>query len=205
MIVMPSNNNGIQVGYLAGKYPGKLAHLYSPGGQRGPYKFMPYALDNGAFGAGDAWAPEPWIALMDWARLSAQAPLWVLVPDVVGSREGTLERWRQYAPVAEKYGWPLAFAVQDGMNILDVPQGASVVFVGGSTEWKWRTARSWCKAFRHVHIGRVNSFRRLKMAEEWGAKSVDGTGWTRGDQRQWRGLVAFLDGYAPQQLSLEVA
>jgi hypothetical protein len=203
VIVMPSNNNGLRVGYLAGKYPGRLGHLYSPGGQRGPYGFMPYALDNGAFGGGDAWKPEPWVALLEWARLSGQAPRWVLVPDVVGSKSETLERWHEFAPIARQFGWPLAFAVQDGMNILDVPKGTSVVFVGGSTEWKWRTAPSWCKAFPRVHIGRVNTFRRLRMAESYGAESVDGTGWTRGDQSQWDGLVAFLEGNHPEQLSLD--
>lgn len=197
MLVMLSNNNGIRVGHLAGKYPGQIGHLYSPGGQRGPYDFMPFALDNGAFAAfthKTEWPLEPWLHLLDWAKLSGQRPKWVLVPDVVADRKATIARWMQYSPVAARYGWPLAFAVQDGMDYRDVPVAASVVFVGGSTEWKWRTLPDWCARVKRVHVGRVNTYRRLKFADQCGAESCDGTGWTRGDQRQWRGLCAFLDG-----------
>lgn len=31
MIVMPANNSKLEVGYLAGKYAGRLGHLYGPG------------------------------------------------------------------------------------------------------------------------------------------------------------------------------
>lgn len=135
LTVMLANNTGIQIGYLAGKYPGKIGHLYSPGAQRGPYPFIEYGLDNGAFGRKD-FQLEAWLKLMAWAKLSGQRPNWVLVPDVVADRVGTLARWREYSPVAARYGWPLAFAVQDGMEARDVPSNAEVVFVGGSTFWK---------------------------------------------------------------------
>ncbi len=91
-----------------------------------------------------------------------------------------------------RYGWPLAFAVQDGMTVEDVPGDADVIFVGGSTEWKWRTVAMWCAAFQRVHVGRVNTYRRLWECHDAGAESIDGTGWTRGDQRQYRGLLAYL-------------
>jgi hypothetical protein len=63
MIVMPANNTGIWVGYLAGRFPGRIGHLFSPGAQRGPFGFMPYAIDNGVFAKGDAWEEEHF-----WAR-----------------------------------------------------------------------------------------------------------------------------------------
>ena len=194
MVVMPSCNAGIRIGYLAGRYPGTLGHLFSPGDQKGPFAFMPYALDNGVFGAGDKWVAEPWIKLLEWAKLSGQMPLWTLVPDAVGDRPLTLKRWTDFRKTAASYGWPLAFAVQDGMKASDVPKRADVVFVGGTTEWKWRTMAEWCRRFARVHVGRVNSFKRLVECEEAGAESADGTGWTRGDQVQWRGLEAFVRG-----------
>ena len=55
------------------------------------------------------------------------SPRWVLVPDVVADREATLAKWEQYAPVAVRYGWPLAIAVQDGMTPADIPAGAEVI------------------------------------------------------------------------------
>ncbi len=193
MVLMLANNTGIRVGYLAGRFPGAIGHLYSPGAQRGPFPFCEYALDNGVFAKGNDWTPGPWVKMLDWARLSGQRPLWNLVPDFVADREETLRRWEQYAPVARSYGWPLAFAAQDGMEPSDVPPDADVVFVGGSTDWKWNTYRDWCAAFPRVHIGRVNTYRRLFDCYDAGAESTDGTGFTRGDQRQWRGAVAFLE------------
>lgn len=200
MMVMPANNTGIRIGHLAGKFPGRMGHLFSPGAQRGPFGFMPYALDNGAFAKKDAWEESEWIDLLDWAKLSGQRPLWAIVPDVVGDRIRTLRKWDLYAPRLAAYGWPLAFAVQDGMTEEDVPNEAAVVFVGGTTEWKWRTVAMWCSAFRSVtsrcksvHVGRVNEYRRLWECHDAGAASCDGTGWTRGDQRQARGLVAYLE------------
>lgn len=191
MIVMLANNTGIRTGYLAGKYSGKIGHLISPGSERGPFEFINYSLDNGAFRP-QGFQAEPWLKLLEWAKLSGQAPSWVLVPDVVGDRDGTLANWREYSPVAARYGWPLAFAVQDGMEARDVPRNAEVIFVGGSTFWKWRTVSEWCKAFQRVHVGRVNVYRRLWECHDAGAESVDGTGWMRGDQRQYRGLCAYL-------------
>ncbi len=196
VIVMPANNTGIQVGWMAGRFPGKVGHLFSPKAQRGPFVFMPYALDNGAFGAfsaGTEWDEVPWFELLDWARLSGQAPRWALAPDVVADRIRTLRKWDIYAPKLARYGWPLAFAVQDGMSAEDVPSDADVIFVGGSTEWKWRTVAMWCGSFPRVHIGRVNTYRRLWDCHDAGAESCDGTGWTRGDQRQLRGLMAYLE------------
>lgn len=201
MIVMPANNTGIYVGYLAGRFPGKLGHLFSPQKNRkppGPFPFMPYALDNSAYGAfmqGVEWEEDPWLDLLEWAKLSGTPPLWCIVPDVVGDRIRTLRRWDIYGPKVERYGWPLAFAVQDGMDASDVPSNADVIFVGGTTEWKWRTMAIWCREFPHVHVGRVNTYRRLWQCHDAGAKSCDGTGVVgqRGDQRQYRGALAYLE------------
>jgi hypothetical protein len=196
MIVMLANS-GIQVGYLAGRFPGRIGHLISPGDRRGPYSFIPYALDNGAFGAHKnhtEWNESRWLTLLEWARISGQNPRWVLVPDVVGDRLQTISRWEMFHSAAARYGWPLAFAVQDGMTPQDVPVAAEIVFVGGSTEFKWATARMWCAAFPRVHVGRVNEYKALWVCHEAGAESVDGSGWTRQPAgRQFRGLVAYLE------------
>lgn len=192
---MPSNNSAALVHNLAGRHPGLLGHLYSPGGERGPYPWLPYALDNGAFGAFTNAIPFDriaWEHLLVWASFAGQAPLWCLVPDVVGNRDGTLEAWNAYAPSVRSYGWPLAFAAQDGMTFEDVPTDAAVVFLGGSTEWKRAAIKPWCARFPRVHVGRINTYRWLRICEDAGAESVDGTGWMRGDQEQLRGLIQWL-------------
>jgi hypothetical protein len=119
--------------------------------------------------------------------------LWVAVPDVVGDRAGTLLKWAEWEPVLRPYGWPLAFVVQDGMTTNDVPAGADVIFVGGSTKWKRRTLGMWCDGFKRVHIGRVNSERFLWICTEYGAESVDGTGWWHKNDRQLYGLMRWCE------------
>ena len=195
---MPANATGIRCGYVAAKYehaPARLGHLFSPGAQTGPHVFMPYALDNGAFGNWKNQTPfdaEAWSELLGWAAASGQRPLWCLVPDVVGDRVGTLAAWDRFAPIAAAYGWPLAFAAQDGMRTADVPMAAATVFLGGSTEWKWSSIREWSRAFpNRLHVGRVNGLRQLRICADEGVASCDGTGLSR-TARQWRELEIFL-------------
>lgn len=195
MMVMPSNNGKAVVHYWAGVFPGLLGHLYGLDGFRGPFPWLPYALDNGAFPAftkGQAWDADGFLRLLDRAAASAQPPRWVAVPDVVGNREATLERWHEWAPRVRAYGWPLAFVVQDGMQPADVPDSAAVVFVGGSTRWKRRTVPMWCREFPRVHVGRINTERWLWYCDRHGAESCDGTGWMRGGEDRLAGLGNYL-------------
>jgi hypothetical protein len=197
MRVLLSNYCGAEIGYLAARYPGALGHLYSPGQQCGPWKFLPYALDNGAFPAflrGKPFDVGAWRELLAWARVCGQRPTWALVPDVVGDATATLRAWDAYAAETATLGVPLAFAAQDGHEPSDVPDGAEVVFIGGSTEWKRAAITPWCRVFPRVHVGRINTYRWLRVCEAAGAESVDGTGWKRGgrDSAQWKGLLQWL-------------
>lgn len=195
MIVMPANNTGFEMGWLAGKY-GQLGWLMSPGGWRQPKRGLPYALDNGAFPAwtnGKPWNEDAFIQLLESARLAPYPPLWVIAPDVVTDRLGTITRWIEWRPALRDYGWPLAFAVQDGMTQADVPPDADVIFVGGSTEWKRDTVLQWCRNNPRVHVGRVNDYDFLRECHKAGVESCDGTGWFRGDQAQLGGLERYLE------------
>lgn len=196
-MLMVSNQSRPEFHWAAGAYPGRIGHLYSPGGQR-DYPWMPYALDNAAFAAfkeGTPWSAERFETLLSWAS-RRRPPLWVLCPDVVGDRSGTLARWAEWAPRLRPYGWPIAFAVQDGMRAADVPADADLIFVGGTTRWKRRGLRGWCRDFPRVHVGRVNGEKALWTCVEFGAESCDGTGWwaqARGRRDQ---LLRFLQRFA---------
>lgn len=198
MIVMPANSSGWFWHSLA-RETGRLGHLYSPRGQRGPWPWFPYALDNGAFACWDPrtntfdelkWAAteRQWQALVVWAQCVPLKPRWAIVPDVPGNAAATLERWERYAPSLH---FPRALAVQDGMEPTDV-QALSVlpdvIAVGGSTEWKWETVEKWAANFPRVHLLRCNSPARLYDLECMGVESTDGTGWSRGDRKQTAGL-----------------
>lgn len=203
MIVMPANATGSLFTPLA-RETGNLGHLYSPGGQRGPYPWFPYALDNGVFAAYDLasgrfdharWATiEPeWRKLLTWADAQQQRARFAIVPDVVGDAAATLARWPLYLPHIHGR-FPAALAVQDGMTVEDVlalPVQPDVIAVGGSTAWKWATVGTWARAFPRVHVLRVNSPARLDELEALGVESCDGTGWNRGDVRQTSGLEAW--------------
>lgn len=194
MIVMPSNCTGFAAGRLFGMYPNQLAHLNSPDNCKEPMLDAPWALDNGVFGAfsaGRKWSEEPFYTYLD--KYAAWKPIWAVVPDCVGHRERTLELWEKHAPAVKAFGVPLAFAAQDGMTPTDVPSDANIIFVGGSTSWKWRNLPMWTKNFARVHVGRVNSFRLLEQAAAAGAESCDGTGWFR-DPTRTKELESWLRG-----------
>lgn len=196
MIVMPTNNTGIVVGYLAGRYPQRIGHLFSPEGLRETHDWLPFALDNGKFAcwsSGKEWDENGYREMLEIVAGRAQSPLWALVPDSVADAKETLRQWKLWLPVLKGYGWNVAFAVQDGMTKDDVPSDADVVFVGGSTEWKWKTVHRWCDDFPRVHVGRVNTNGKLWECHESGAESCDGTGWFRGCKRQLSGLFRYLE------------
>ena len=187
MMVMPGNDRGAWWGWLAGRFPGRIGSLVSPGWWKSPVSFAPYACDNGAFVGFDA---EKFVGMLAKARRH-RPPLWVVVPDSVGNRDETLRLWGEWRP--QLTGWTLAIAVQDGMTAADVSAEASVVFVGGTTAWKWRSVRGWCADFPRVHVGRVNTERHLWMAHEAGAESCDGTGWMRNVTKELPGLIRYLE------------
>lgn len=222
VIVMPANNS--QAKTLERKHPGRMGMMFSPAGRGNPGG-LPYVLDNGAYTAfvkGLPFDHDAFRELIGWACLLPAKPLWIVVPDCVGDAVATFENWNHWEPQLRNSGWPLALAVQDGMSPQTVRRYANpdVVFVGGTTRWKWQTVWNWCHEFPRVHVGRVNVERRLWQCDKAGAESVDGTGWFRGNgvhadgsaktrHPQLRGLLRYLKrtdlGIGPAQKELEFA
>lgn len=84
--------------------------------------------------------------------------------DSVGNAQETLELFREYKDYFE--GWPLAYVAQDGSEHLPIPKEAQALFIGGSTAWKLsegarEVIKRGQKAGLHIHIGRVNTKRRI--------------------------------------------
>ena len=211
MRVMPGNHSSPLIHYWAGKYPEKLGWLFGPSAvdKTKIRDWLPFALDNDAFTAwvkNKPWDQSAWESMIAKIKMSGKTPLWAIVPDVVSDKHATIENWDKYKGTISKHKWPLAFAVQDGMDERDVPADADVVFVGGTTEWKWKTVDQWAKSFRRVHVGRVNSLEKIMFCESLGIESVDGTGWMRGTiehSQQGKDLKQWIEGNAKNnQLSL---
>ena len=212
MLVMPANNTKGIVHYWAGKF-GHLGHIYSPAGWREPVPWLPYVLANGAWTChtqGTPFDAAGFLGLCDKAAACGQPPMWVAAPDVVADKEETLALWPAWELRLRGYGWPVAFIAQDGMTPGDVPSGADLVFIGGSTAWKWSSLHAFCQAFARVHVGRVNGERGLWECYDAGAESCDGTGWFRGDAKQLAGLERYLravngERHRPVRLPLTLA
>jgi hypothetical protein len=77
--------------------------------------------------------------------------------------------------------YPCALVAQDGLEALPVPwDDFDALFIGGSTAWKLsqyaeRLMREAKIRGKWVHVGRVNSLRRLRWCQLAGADSADGT------------------------------
>ncbi len=201
MIVMPACSSG-WIWHCLARETGRIGHLYSPGAQRGPWPWMPYALDNGAF---SCWNPQDntfdqdkweknehaWHSMIMWTQAVQQKPLWAIVPDVPGNAAETFSRWPRFSQEVVDAGIPLALAVQDGMtpaSVRDLDTQPDIIAVGGSTEWKWNSVEMWANEFPRVHLLRCNAPTKLDWLESLGVESCDGTGWNRGDRKQTQGL-----------------
>jgi hypothetical protein len=140
-----------------------------------------WCADNGCFGKGYP-GDEAWFAwLQSFAAEERARCAFAVAPDVVADAAATLTRSLPWLPRIRALGYPAAFVAQDGLEDLEMPWDAfDVLFIGGSTEWKLGPhARAFAieaKARgKHVHMGRVNSERRLRYAHHIGCDSVDGT------------------------------
>lgn len=139
-----------------------------------------YAIDNGAWSAFlqcVPWQPDAFVRLVD--ELGERSDF-IVVPDVVRDRERTLELANVWLPRLR--GLRLYLAVQDGMGWMDVDPLRSYIdglFIGGSTAWKWSTINAWGLAAKAralpLHVGRVNSAKRIRDCWNAGAGSFDGS------------------------------
>lgn len=195
MIIMPTNNTGFMIGYLAGKFNNSIGLLLSPNGWKYTPDVIPYALDNGAYYAFTQkveWDEKAFYKMLNKVPMWKK-PLWVACPDKVMDRNETLRMWPVHSKRILEAGFKSAFVLQDGMTKSDVPQEAEVLFVGGSFEWKWKMLPDICTWGKRVHCGRVNSYEGLWICDENNVESCDGTGWVRGGIERMQPMINYLE------------
>lgn len=141
-----------------------------------------WAADNGCFAQGDTFDLDGYIARLDsWPAEYRRRCLFATAPDVVGDAKATLARSRPVLPVLRAMGYRAAFVAQDGLEALPVPWDEfDALFIGGTTPWKLSAHAAVLLAQadargKWTHVGRVNSFRRLKAFGTCGVDSADGT------------------------------
>lgn len=156
-----------------------------------PISGWPRALDNGCFSSD--WDEGEW---REWIVAMPTDVLWAVVPDVVGDWRSTRARWDRYAGDVD--GFRKAYVLQDGQPAADVPwDELDAVFIGGSTAYKlsadaYRLTREAVERGAWVHMGRVNSLARCRIAAAWGCDSVDGNYLAFGPDINTPRLLAWL-------------
>lgn len=165
-----------------------------------------WCADNGCYSAGypgdDAWFA--WLASFTAEQIARCA--FATAPDVVGDAAATIERSGPWLHRIRAIGYRAAFVAQNGLESLPVPWDAfDVLFLGGDTAWKLgphaRALVAEAEAHgKSVHMGRVNSERRLRYAQAIGCDSADGTYITFGPDRNLPNVLAWLRGAAAAPL-----
>lgn len=145
-----------------------------------------WAADNDCFQGLD---PEAYLAMLDALAGIPGRCLFVTVPDVVADARATANLFEVWWRALARRDLPAALVAQDGLEDLQrwlamTWPRIDALFIGGSTDWKLgpsaevlvgeaRARGKW------VHMGRVNSARRIRYAASIGCDSVDGTKWVR--------------------------
>jgi hypothetical protein len=138
---------------------------------------MPWAMDNGCF---KRYEPKAIISMMRRFQ-GLQGCKFMVVPDVVGNHEETLILFRAWLGTIQRYGYPVAFVVQNGATVESIPWGSiQAIFIGGDTAFKYsEVVRAIVKEAKRrgiwVHMGRVNTLERIRYALSIGCDSIDGT------------------------------
>lgn len=180
---------------------GRLGCIVTPAqGNRIP-DGVEVCADNGCFGKGfpgeAAW--YEWVQSLPLERCH-----FVVVPDVVADAYGTLLRSEPWLDRIRALDVPVAYVAQDGCEYVGIPwERIDVLFIGGSTEWKLGPeAREVIAEAKHlgkwVHMGRVNSRTRLRLADAIGCDSADGTYIAFGPDRNLPRMLSWLDEIAAE-------
>jgi hypothetical protein len=107
--------------------------------------------------------------------------LFMTAPDIVGNAYETWQRSEPVLPRIRALGFKAALVAQDGIENYPIRWGSfDVLFLGGTTDWKlseaaFQTAREAKQHGIPVHMGRVNSRRRIRIAVVALCDSADGT------------------------------
>jgi hypothetical protein len=172
--------------------PGNRSQRWIPDYPRG------WAADNGCFAKGKTFDLGKFFDWLELLRPFAASCLFASTPDVLGDARATIARSLPVFDEIRQRGYKPAFVGQDGLQDEPIPWGLfDCFFIGGSTEWKLgpeaaAIAREAKARGKWVHMGRVNSRRRLLYAESIGCDSTDGTFLKFGPDKNLPRLLAWF-------------
>lgn len=144
--------------------------------------FDNWALDNGAWSAfqqGKSFDEDAFSRAIDKVGEGAD---WVVLPDIVAGGMASLDLTLKWLDRLRGFPERQLIAVQDGItpdDVRDYLGPMTGIFLGGSTAWKVGTLNAWGSLARRkgcvLHVGRVNSLKRINACAQAGASSFDGT------------------------------
>jgi len=176
---------------------GQLGHIATPASGHRLQAGVAWCADNGAY-TGRYPGDDMYLAWLSARAAHAPRCAFATAPDVVFDAAATLTRSVPMLARIRALGYPAALVAQDDLERLRIPWDAfDVLFLGGSTPWKLGPAAAGLvmQARAHgldVHMGRVNSLRRLRHAAAIGCQSVDGTYLAYGPDRNLPTLLGWL-------------
>lgn len=145
---------------------------------------FPYALDNGAWTYAQKGLPFDGGRFMELVSFMGHGSDWIVLPDVVGDSDATARMTDEWLP--RLAGYKTLAVIQDGAEESHMDRLFGLVhgfFLGGSDEYKLASIDRWGAFAKergaYYHVGRVNSEKRIRLCEQAGADSVDGTSATR--------------------------
>jgi hypothetical protein len=179
---------GLMIGYREGSLSHGRTHLSK----------TQWAADNGCFTNPNLNVDGylAWLKSLSEFQITC---LFATAPDVVGDCKETWKRSKDVLPQIRALGYQAALVAQDGMENYPIQWDAfDVLFIGGTTEWKLSEGAYWLVAEakrqgKWVHMGRVNSRRRIRIAVLAGCDSVDGTQLCFAPDKRLKQLNGWLD------------
>lgn len=160
---------------------GLLGQIITPDAGNALEPGVEWCADNAVFG-GRYRGDGPYLAWLASYADRANLCRFAVAPDVVGDAAATYARSAPMLGPIRELGLPVAYVGQNGATPASLPWGTfDVLFLGGDTAWKLGgDARALVTEARRqggvwVHMGRVNSLRRLRYANAIGCDSADGT------------------------------
>lgn len=183
-----------------------LGQLVTPRDRNTPITGLVYAADNSAY---SCWDELAFIRMLNRLATNQSKPVFVTVPDYVGNARITNQLWDRWASEVLDRGLVAGYVLQDGQDHSTVPwSDIGALFIGGSTEFKTdKHVRYLVRKANNkgiwVHMGRVNSLRRLQTALDMSVDSIDGSGFSRFAELKLPRALQYIQ--SSTQMSLDLA
>lgn len=165
-----------------------------------------WAADTGCFTQPHRHEDEKYLRWLRDRSDAADRCVFATAPDVVADPVATLRKSLPMLGRIRDVGYRAALVAQDGMKPGELPWAEfDALFLGGTTAWKLgpdaaALVREAVRRGVPAHMGRVNSLRRMRIAQLMGCASVDGTCVAFHPESQIRNLAGWLESVKRQQL-----